>query len=79
MRRFLENKIALIAILLAFALALASNLVCGAGAPAPHHTLLRQDLVSVLHGLPIPPEPSAGNLALAHGPTIPPDPWASLA
>ena len=76
MRRFLENEFAFTAVLLMFAVALTSNYIQGAPAPACRHMLVTQDAVSVAHGPTIPPDPWAGNLALAHGPTIPPDPWA---
>ena len=79
MRRFLENKFVLAAMLLAFVLACGWNARQGGGLLTQGHGLSVPQLLLLTHGPSIPPDPWAGGNATtlsAHGPSIPPDPWA---
>ena len=86
MRKLLENRITVVAILLLFAGALAWNTAQGArtsapwhfqtgfapatASPAPAPSLPNQ----IAHGPGMPPDPW-DQVRVAHGPGMPPDPW----
>jgi len=88
MRRFLESRITVAAVLLLFAGALAWNTAQGARTSIPWHfqagfhpavVALGSSpspdlLVNVAHGPGMPPDPW-DQVRVAHGPGMPPDPW----
>ena len=74
MRRFLENKFTVAAILLLFAGALLWNTAQGAGASVPWHFQIGLLPAAEAHGLSLPPDPW-DQVRVAHGPGLPPDPW----
>jgi hypothetical protein len=74
MRRFLENKFTVAAILLLFAVAFAWNTAEGAGWAIPGHFQIGIHPATEGHGLSLPPDPW-DQVRVAHGPGMPPDPW----
>ena len=79
MRRFLGNRFAFAAAVLALASAQGWNVQQGRELRIPGHRSLVPQPTLVAHGPMIPPDPWAGGnpaTLIAHGPMIPPDPWA---
>ena len=78
MRKFLENRITVAAVLILFATAFAWNIAQGAPAVSPwhgsHSATAAQELTQVAHGPGMPPDPW-DQVRVAHGPGMPPDPW----
>ncbi len=78
MRRFFENKLTFVAVVLLFALAFAWNFFHGAVTPPSPGTLsITPDLVTESIGPTMPPPPWE-EVRVAIGPTMPPPPWEEV-
>ena len=85
MRRFLENRIIVAAILILFATAFAWNAVQGARTAIPWHfqagfhpaAVANGAESRIAHGPGMPPDPW-DQIRVTHGPGMPPDPWDQI-
>ena len=75
MRRFFENKIAFVTVVMLFALAFGWNLYHGAEAPWSNPLLVDPSSGAREQAIPVVP---SGPVKTASGPTMPPPPWEEV-